>query len=127
MRVAVVGGTHGNEPVGIEVIQHLERRPPEDAMHSFETFWANPKAFELGRRFVDSDLNRTFGKNGRGEGYEIERSKELTDKILDALISSWTYTQQLPIWASQLFLLKRMIQLDRRRQILKQTSRARLD
>ena len=81
MRIAVVGGTHGNEPVGIEVIQHLERRPPDNPIHSFETFLANPRAFEIGRRFVDSDLNRTFGKNGRGEGYEVERSKELTEKI----------------------------------------------
>ena len=64
MKIAVVGGTHGNEPVGIEVIRHLDRKPPTNPKNEFDTFWANPGAYEAQRRFVDCDLNRTFGKNG---------------------------------------------------------------
>ena len=111
MRIAVVGGTHGNEPVGIGLFSTWSV-VLEDSMHSFETFWANPKAFELGCRFVDSDLNRTFGKNGRGEGYEIERSKELTDKITGRFdfIMVHTTTSNMGI---TIILLKRMIQLGR--------------
>ena len=81
MKIAVVGGTHGNEPVGIEVIRHLDRKPPTNPKNEFDTFWANPGAYEAQRRFVDCDLNRTFGKNGRSHGYEETRSKELVEQI----------------------------------------------
>lgn len=81
MKIAIVGGTHGNEPVGIEVIRHLDRKPPLGAKNDFDTFWANPKAYEQQKRFVDCDLNRTFGKNGRSHGYEEGRSKELSEQI----------------------------------------------
>lgn len=61
-RVAIVGGTHGNEFTGAYLIQkfaqfpHLIRRP------SFETvsLLANPNAFAARRRYLEKDI--PFGR-----------------------------------------------------------------
>ena len=62
MKIALVGGTHGNEPVGIEVMKYF-KETSETFENQFKCFWGNPKAYELKRRYVDFDLNRSFGKN----------------------------------------------------------------
>ncbi len=81
MNIAIFGGTHGNEPLGIEVIKTLEKNGPHQTNHSFQTFLGNPKAYELQKRFVDCDLNRCFGVNGRSHGYEQKRSQELVQQV----------------------------------------------
>ncbi len=80
MKVALIGGTHGNEPIGIEVMS-LFRLSPKNYQNEYECFWGNPKAYELKRRYVDTDLNRAFGKNGIRKGYEEKRAEELEKKI----------------------------------------------
>jgi succinylglutamate desuccinylase len=82
MKFAIIGGTHGNEPVGIKTIEKLAAKKIT-AIHDFQTFIGNPKAYKLKRRYVDSDLNRAFGETGEAKGYELERSKELTKLIKD--------------------------------------------
>ena len=61
-RVAIVGGTHGNELTGIYLIKKFERFPGLVQRSSFKTttLLANPKAFAAGRRYLDRDLNRCF-------------------------------------------------------------------
>ncbi len=81
MNFAIIGGTHGNEPTGIEVIKFLEKESPE-FINSYKTFFANPEAHKLGKRYVDSDLNRAFGKTGQSKGYESTRSAELEKEIV---------------------------------------------
>lgn len=76
MHIAMIGGTHGNEPVGIEVMNYFLNNK-KDFLNSYETFLGNPKAYELKRRYVDTDLNRAFGKNGIRKGYEKKRAEEL--------------------------------------------------
>jgi succinylglutamate desuccinylase len=78
MKFAIIGGTHGNEPVGIKSIENLTIKSQH---HSYQTFVGNPKAYNIQKRYVDSDLNRSFGDSGKAKGYELERSKELTDQI----------------------------------------------
>lgn len=80
MRIALVGGTHGNEPVGIEVMS-LFRLSQQTYKNDYQCFWGNPKAFELKKRYVDSDLNRAFGEQGKPKGYEKERAEILTNEI----------------------------------------------
>jgi aspartoacylase len=60
--VLLVGGTHGNELTGIYLIKQFERFPETVRRSSFKTslLLANPRAFELGIRYVDADLNRQF-------------------------------------------------------------------
>ncbi len=78
MKFAIIGGTHGNEPVGIKALDYLTLN---SFRHHFQTFIGNPEAYQLQKRFVDSDLNRAFGKLGQSTGYESTRAKELTNLI----------------------------------------------
>jgi len=80
MKIALVGGTHGNEPVGIEVVRLFEQSNKK-YKNDFQSFWANTKACELKKRYVDCDLNRAFGKNGVRHGYEKQRAGELKSEI----------------------------------------------
>ncbi|MEH2364115.1 aspartoacylase [Nostoc sp.] len=63
-RVAIVGGTHGNEFTGAYLIQKFAQFPNLITRPSFETvtLLANPNAFAAGRRYVEKDLNRCFLK-----------------------------------------------------------------
>lgn len=82
-RVAIVGGTHGNELTGIYLVKKFEGFPNLIRRSSFEsvTFLANPKAFEIGRRYVDTDLNRCFRRqdleNSQLSNYEAIRAKAI--------------------------------------------------
>ncbi len=83
-RVAIAGGTHGNELIGVYLIKkfesltHLVQRP------SFETvtIFANPKAYAIGKRYYETDLNRCFTrrdlKNPNLSTYEAQRAKEIS-------------------------------------------------
>lgn len=61
-RVAIVGGTHGNEFTGAYLIKKFESLPNLVKRPSFETLTllGNPKAFAAARRYIDEDLNRCF-------------------------------------------------------------------
>jgi aspartoacylase len=86
-RVAIVGGTHGNELTGIYLIKKFERSPTLIQRPSFEslTLLANPKAYEIGKRYVDTDLNRCFLRrdleNPNLSSYEAQRAKEIYEKF----------------------------------------------
>lgn len=83
--VAIVGGTHGNERIGVLLAEHWQQQPEPVTRTTFQTkvgslpavdcFYfpsvgnnpripqvlvANPEAVRLNRRFVDVDLNRCF-------------------------------------------------------------------
>jgi aspartoacylase len=61
-KVMIVGGTHGNEFTGIYLIKKYQKFPHLISRSNFETFtlFANPKSFELVKRYVETDLNRCF-------------------------------------------------------------------
>lgn len=98
-RVAIVGGTHGNEFTGAYMIKKFEQFPDLIQRSSFEslTLFANPKAFELKRRYIDKDLNRCFLnqdlQNPDLLGYEQQRARAIAQQLgpkgnaqVDALI-----------------------------------------
>lgn len=82
-RVAIVGGTHGNELTGIYLVKKFDRQPELIGRSTFETIslLANPKACEIGRRYVETDLNRCFLEsdleNPHLSSYEALRAKEI--------------------------------------------------
>ncbi|WP_293351272.1 MULTISPECIES: aspartoacylase [unclassified Microcoleus] len=86
-RVAVVGGTHGNELTGVYLIKKFQQFPDLLKRSTFETvaLLANPKAVALNRRYVDRDLNRCFGRadlaNPDLTGYEDIRAKEISGQL----------------------------------------------
>ncbi|NEP02371.1 MAG: aspartoacylase [Symploca sp. SIO2E9] len=61
-QVAIVGGTHGNELIGVYLIKKFKQFPDLIKRPSFKTLslLANPRAFEAGRRYIETDLNRCF-------------------------------------------------------------------
>ena len=61
-RVAILGGTHGNERIGPALVQWWVDHPDEITRPSFTTttLVANPAAVRKNVRYVDSDLNRAF-------------------------------------------------------------------
>jgi succinylglutamate desuccinylase len=82
-RVAIIGGTHGNELTGIYLVKKFDRQPELIGRSTFETIslLANPKACEIGRRYVDIDLNRCFLRqdleNSHLSSYEALRAQEI--------------------------------------------------
>ncbi|WP_016949036.1 aspartoacylase [Anabaena sp. PCC 7108] len=61
-RVAIVGGSHGNELTGVYLVKKFQKYPNLINKHSFETLalLGNPQAIAARRRYIDKDLNRCF-------------------------------------------------------------------
>jgi succinylglutamate desuccinylase len=82
-RVAIAGGTHGNELTGIYLIKKFDSLPHLIQRPSFEavTIFANPKAYTIGKRYYEIDLNRCFTRqdleNPNLLTYEAQRAKEI--------------------------------------------------
>lgn len=62
-RIAVVGGTHGNEKGGVWAVKALQATPGKRLRPGLEvrTRIANPEAERRNLRYLDRDLNRCFG------------------------------------------------------------------
>ncbi len=65
-RMAVCGGTHGNELSGVYVVQEMERQQKEKGEGAWPipvtTVLSNPKAVKECRRYIDTDMNRCFNR-----------------------------------------------------------------
>ena len=71
MKVLVIGGMHGNEPLGIQLAERLTNKP----MKNVTAIIANTEAKQQNKRFTNTDLNRSFP--GDDKSYEGKRAKEL--------------------------------------------------
>jgi succinylglutamate desuccinylase len=79
LRIAIVGSLHGNERLGTEVIGRLGDNPPSSC--SLRLVVANEEAMDLGKRFVDSDLNRSFPGNCNSRLHEERLAHALFAKL----------------------------------------------
>jgi hypothetical protein len=75
MKVLVIGGMHGNEPLGIELVKRLQNEPVENV----DAVIANSEALAASARFTGQDLNRSFPGSAAAEEYEPRRANELTE------------------------------------------------
>lgn len=85
MKIAVVCCLHGTESYGLEVVKRLPVSIP--------FFIGNEKALKENKRFIETDLNRSFpGKeNGNHEGkiaYKLLNKLNLSDHVIDLHSSS---------------------------------------
>lgn len=86
-QVAIVGGIHGNELTGIYLVKKFEQFPQLIQRSNFETFTllGNPQAFEVGRRYIDKDLNRCFYRQNLQDStlssYEERRAKTIYQQL----------------------------------------------
>jgi len=85
MKVIINIATHGNERIGKRVVKELEKNSLDKKLIIQV---ANEKAFKLGKRFIDQDLNRSFPgkKNGNYEqriAYKILPKIKSADVVVD--------------------------------------------
>jgi len=73
MRILVIGGMHGNEPLGLEVVQLFKRLP----VNGVDVLLANKRAIEKQCRFIKYDLNRSFPGNSATSSYEQRRAAQI--------------------------------------------------
>lgn len=86
-KVAIVGGTHGNELTGVYLIKKFQKFPHLIERENFNTLTliANPKAVEVCIRYIDTDLNRCFQpedlQNPKLINYEQMRAKQIAQYL----------------------------------------------
>ncbi len=75
MKVLIIGGMHGNEPLGVELVKQLQKEP----MSNVDAIIANDEALAANTRFTGQDLNRSFPGSETSDAYEPKRASELTE------------------------------------------------
>lgn len=86
-RVAIVGGTHGNELTGVYLVKKFQQFPELLHRRSLDctTLLANPGAIAQNRRYLDRDLNRCFANDDLANfnltSYEDQRAKEIAAQL----------------------------------------------
>ena len=84
-RVAVIGGLHGDEPAGEQIVRRLADRlplPEETAGEGIvRLIIANEPALEAGVRYTDTDLNRAFPGDADSDAYERALAPEITAAV----------------------------------------------
>ena len=91
--VAIFGGIHGNEKVGVKMIDILRKNLQVEAGTVYLVY-GNPEAIKQNKRFIKKNLNRCFKKDNQGKTVEDKRARELM-KILDkcdALLDLHSFT-----------------------------------
>lgn len=73
MRILVIGGMHGNEPLGLEVVKQLSTTKE----NNIDILLANQKAIAKNVRFIKTDLNRSFPGILGNSDYETNRAAEI--------------------------------------------------
>lgn len=71
-KILVIGGLHGNEPLGLEVCKKLEKLNAP----GIDVLYGNPEAIKKNIRFVDEDLNRCFPGDSEGS-VEARRAAQI--------------------------------------------------
>ncbi|WP_017301157.1 aspartoacylase [Nodosilinea nodulosa] len=86
-RVAIVGGTHGNELIGVQLVKKFGQRPDLVQRSTFSTqvLLGNPQAVAARARYIDRDLNRSFERDRLNDktlaGCEDRRARHLDQAI----------------------------------------------
>jgi succinylglutamate desuccinylase len=85
--VAIFGGVHGNEQVGVDAVRWAAANitPERGTVHFVE---ANPEAIDKNVRLTDKNLNRCFLRDNEGSTLEDMRARELMSLLdgCDALL-----------------------------------------
>ncbi|XP_030207457.1 N-acyl-aromatic-L-amino acid amidohydrolase (carboxylate-forming) A [Gadus morhua] len=87
-RVAVCGGTHGNEMSGVYLLKELQVSQPERVRSfSLSTLLVNPRAVDACRRYTEKDMNRCFtdallsAPTTATTPYEVTRAQEVNGQL----------------------------------------------
>ncbi|XP_024859640.1 N-acyl-aromatic-L-amino acid amidohydrolase (carboxylate-forming) B-like [Kryptolebias marmoratus] len=87
-RVAICGGTHGNELTGVYVVREMQKQKVDKlGSASVTAVLANPRATDVCRRYIEKDLNRCFtdallrSPITDSTPYELRRAQELNAQL----------------------------------------------
>ena len=86
-KLAITGGTHGNELTGVYLVKKWQKNPKLLKRNGFDTITQlmNLQAIKEVRRYIDHDLNRSFGLNDLMDDglntYEGKLAKELNTRL----------------------------------------------
>jgi aspartoacylase len=85
-RVAITGGTHGNELIGVYLVKKWLNDGSSIKRPNIEVtpFLLNKEAIKERVRYIDRDLNRCFNKDtleSQSEDYEVKLAKEINEKL----------------------------------------------
>ncbi|KAM9362701.1 N-acyl-aromatic-L-amino acid amidohydrolase (carboxylate-forming) B-like [Symphorus nematophorus] len=87
-RIAICGGTHGNEMTGVYMVKEMQKQKGDQAGSvSITTVLSNPRAVEACRRYIEKDLNRCFTNDllsapiTDSTPYELQRAQELNAQL----------------------------------------------
>ncbi|KAM4604065.1 N-acyl-aromatic-L-amino acid amidohydrolase (carboxylate-forming) B isoform 2-T3 [Polymixia lowei] len=87
-RVAICGGTHGNEMSGVYMVREMQKQKVDKfGSFSITAVISNPRAVEACKRYIDTDLNRCFTRAllsapiTDGTPYELRRAQELNAQL----------------------------------------------
>ncbi|XP_068606762.1 N-acyl-aromatic-L-amino acid amidohydrolase (carboxylate-forming) B-like [Brachionichthys hirsutus] len=87
-RVAICGGTHGNEMSGVYLVREMLKQKLDQAGSlSVTPILSNPRAIEVCKRYIDTDLNRSFSDASLrapltdSTPYEVRRAQELDAQL----------------------------------------------
>jgi succinylglutamate desuccinylase len=69
-KTLIIGGTHGDEPIGIRAIKKL-------SVGRFDWLIGNPIALKNNKRFYQKDLNRSAPGDLQSNVYEVRRAAEI--------------------------------------------------
>jgi len=75
MKILVIGGMHGNEPLGIKLVELFKN----DKVQNVDSVIANKVAVKANQRFVNADLNRSFPGSINNLQFEKRRAAELIE------------------------------------------------
>jgi len=79
LELAVVTDMHGTERLSDFMLQYYGRVKGKHAR--IRTIRANPRASDLGVRYIHEDLNRVFPGNHESSSYEQSRAAEIMDRL----------------------------------------------
>ena len=80
MNILIVGGTHGNEQTGLQMVAQTE----DAKVEGITAVVANAKAVQANKRYIDEDLNRIF--NTEGDSHEHSLIPFLEEKMKDKFV-----------------------------------------
>ncbi|XP_028331067.1 N-acyl-aromatic-L-amino acid amidohydrolase (carboxylate-forming) B-like [Gouania willdenowi] len=87
-RVAICGGTHGNELSGVYIVKEMQKQKVEKiGSVSVISVLSNPPAIDVCRRYTETDLNRCFSDAKLSStltdsaAYEMRRAHELNAQL----------------------------------------------
>jgi len=72
-KILIIAATHGNEPLGIEILEKLKSKGLDNF---FDTLIGNPKALEQKKEYIDINLNRIYPGKIDSDLYEVKKAAE---------------------------------------------------